>query len=130
MNMTITKAVKPEVWEKLMDDEGSLISPKLWAAGRKIHWRVPKANRIGDVEDAIYNICHQLNDYQYFSFHHHKYQPTEYQLKEVARDFAKAEAKGYSEEHRKGVYGILTNDRALDTYLRFNEKLKSRKSLN
>ena len=78
MNMTITKAVKPEVWVKLMDDEGSLISPKLWAAGRKIHWRVPKANRIGDVEYAIYNICHQLNDYQYFSFHHHKHQLLNY----------------------------------------------------
>ena len=49
MNITITKAVKPEVWEKLMDDEGSLISPKLWAAGRKINWRVPKDNRIADI---------------------------------------------------------------------------------
>ena len=130
MNMTITRAVKPEVWEKLMDDEGSLISPKLWAAGRKVHWRVPKANRIGDVEYAIYNICHQLNDYQYHSFHHYAYQPTAEQLKKVACDLAKAEALYYSEEHRKGVYQILTKDHALDTYLKFNEKLKSRKSLN
>lgn len=125
MSITITKAVKPEVWVQLMENQGSLISPKLWAAGRLINWRVPKAEQIGDVEYPIYNICHTLNEYQYNNFHHYAYQPTAEQLIKVATELAEAEAKVYFPHHRKGVQEILTSDHALETYLNFNEKLKS-----
>ena len=125
MNITITEAVKPEVWVQLMENQGSLISPKLWAAGRLINWRVPKAEQIGDVEYPIYNICHTLNEYQYINFHHYAYQPTAEQLIKVATELAEAEAKVYFPHHRKGVQEILTSDHALETYLNFNEKLKS-----